>query len=97
MTKKPFNSVVIPTEGYVVSQQTARFVHSLRLMDAVFNELYEAIDDLYGYKVAEDVMNNEFFIAYDSARSIIIRFLTESVDVTLSDLKNNGNMTRIEV
>ena len=46
-----FNSVVIPTEGYVVSQQTSRFVQAFRTLDAAYSEMYDAIENLYGDRV----------------------------------------------
>lgn len=96
MTKKPFNSVVIPTEGYVVSQQTARFVHAFRTLDAVYSEMFDAIENLYGDRV-DDIMDDEFWNSYDSARSVIMKYLSISIEISLSDLANSRNQNCIEV
>ena len=86
------------TEKIVVSEDTARFVECLKLLQEISGKFYDALEIAHGSMYADNVMRGRFYDAKDALQGIICEYLNvgilESLSIAEGEFSDNVKNVR---
>lgn len=75
------------TKELKVSAKTQKFIECISSLDSQYKLTYEALENIYGVRNAEEVMERDYSDTYNKLRGIASKFLLWSIDESIA--KNN--------
>ena len=78
----------VPTDTVkTISRQTMNFINCLVSISNLCNDVYDAIEFVYGDQV-DSLMNKKYNEKHNELKSVILEFLCDSIDDKLLDKDN---------
>lgn len=84
-----------PKNGYKVSEMTSLIIDCIRMHDAMFSKVSDALDTLYCDFDAEKRMNEKDFPQWSNLEELLYEDLKFSIEDNLADLTNVQNENEI--
>lgn len=75
-------------QTYAVSENTARFLDCHRKCNSLYDDIYEAIEAIYGNREAERVMEEHVADHLEGIKSIVTQYAGHSINEELGSLNN---------
>lgn len=72
----------------MVSKQTEKFVECMRTMQGLYSQVYSALEEIYSYNDAEQIMAESFIIEYAALEKRVEQLMINSIKERMSDLNN---------
>lgn len=72
----------------MVSKQTEKFVECMRTMQRLYSQVYSALEEIYSYNDAEQIMADSFTVEYAALEKRVEQLMINSIKERMSDLNN---------
>lgn len=96
-TKIESGTFVVPKNGYKVSEQTAAVIDCLRMLDALYSKISNALDMIYGVEAEEKRMDEKYYPLWHGLDDLLHDDLQTSIVYNLSEFSNSRNEDEVFV
>ncbi len=71
-------------KAIAVSENTGKLIECVEKLDQINEAVYNTLEDMFGERQTEKIMNEKFFTQYDSFRNAIYAIISVSINENMS-------------